>query len=107
MPLHKIAIYSFFLILILISSGTKAGIFGTSNQSECMLDKLPGTENNIAARVIIRYCRDNYSDQFVKEKSPFFGVKTEAECIIEYSKETSSRIAANWIRGACQKLYPR
>ena len=109
----RIASIIFLTAVCLASSITSlagSGYFGEGNYWECILDDMPGVENDTAAAEILEHCQDQFSfaDRiFVKKKEPWFGIKTANECTISYSKNTPSTKGAEAIRAACHKLYPK
>ena len=96
------------LIFIIFPLGASASIFGSSNFYECILDNMPGTENNQVAAKIYLKCQKEYPNKSnIKKKSSIFGIKTRSECILEYAKNTSNQLVAANISSACYKLYPK
>jgi hypothetical protein len=51
------------LIIFLCSGGAQAGWFGPSNFDECILDRIKGTQSDLAARAIMRACRQQFPDK--------------------------------------------
>lgn len=77
-----------------------------ANYATCLLDKLPGTQNDSAASAIVSVCRSKYQGE-VKQGSGrgFFGYDSGAECLADKAKETRSSRAANLMGWACDRLY--
>ncbi|PJO37599.1 hypothetical protein CTI10_015685 [Delftia acidovorans] len=80
-----------------------------TNYATCLLDKLPGTENDVAANAIVQLCLAE-NPRGLQEIAPgsgrgFFGFKSGAECSAKKSKNTRSREAAEMIAVACHRLY--
>lgn len=53
------------LVLLLLVSNAKAGLFGPNNYEECILQKMEGVTSDLAAKSIIRACR-----KLFREKNP-------------------------------------
>ena len=100
--------YLALLLIFLLLLNASAGMFGSSNYWECILDEMPGVKNDPAAIEVVRKCRKEFpSSTKVEKKSPLFGVKTAGECVLEYAKDVSSPRGAKLVRAACYRLYPR
>ncbi len=89
--------------LMLMPLPAMAGLFGPSNKWECILEEMPGTQNNVAAVSIRRSCDTRFSEQGKWSKS-FFGPKTFDECVAKYAKNTLSKTAVINIRMACKYI---
>ena len=90
--------------LLAFSSLTQAGNYAT-----CLLDKLPGLQNDQAAAAAIQVCRSKHPggmEQIAQgEKRGAFGYESGAECALKKAGETRSSTAAYQIRLACDRLY--
>lgn len=90
--------------LLPFAEPASAGNFAT-----CLLDELPGTENDQAAYAVHQVCKDRYPAglEGVERGSGrgFFGYESGAECTMDKARETRSRAAAFRIRAACNRLY--
>ena len=89
-----------FLIVLSLPVNVFAGVWGSSNIHECLLDNLPGVKNDPAAIEIFKKCKREYPTfpVFVKKRDPLFGVKTAGECVTEYAKDVTSPKGAKWIK---------
>ncbi|THF55902.1 hypothetical protein [Pseudothauera rhizosphaerae] len=98
--MHK-TILAFFLALPVV---VQAANYGT-----CLLDKLPGTANDVAANAIVQVClaENPGGIQAVAQGSGrgWFSHKSGAECTAKLAADTRSNRAAALIRQACVKLY--
>lgn len=92
------------LILLLAAGPTLA-----SNYATCLLDKLPGVENDNAAAAALQVCTSDYPGGFAEvplgSGRGVLGYDSGAECALEKSGATRSRTAAFQIRKACDHLY--
>lgn len=93
------------IALSLMSLSANAGLFGYSNYYECVLDKMPGVKNDIAAHAIIRSCREKAPETDVGSTFLSFGRMSRTECIAKYAKEVASEVGVIQVRIACNRLY--
>ena len=91
--------------LLMWAANASAGLFWTSNVPECVLDNMPGTQNNHEAQDIYWACHRRYGGGTVGKKNQLFGVKTRNQCIAKYGSNTDSQAAVDDIREACTALY--
>ena len=79
-----------------------------ANYATCLLDKLPGTQNDVAAQAIYQVCNSKHGGiQTVAQGSGrgLFGYDSGAECTAKKASDTRSSQAAHMIGVACRKLY--
>ena len=79
-----------------------------ANFATCILDKMPGTQNDVAASAIYQVCRAKHgSMETVAQGSGrgIFSPGSGAECTAKKAGETRSNRAAAMIGAACRKLY--
>ena len=79
-----------------------------ANYATCILDKMPGTQNDVAAQAIYQVCNSKHGGiQTVAQGSGrgLFGYDSGAECTAKLASETRSNQAAYMIGAACRKLY--
>ena len=79
-----------------------------ANYATCLLDKLPGTQNDVAAQAIYQVCNSKHGGiQTVAQGSGrgLFGYDSGAECTAKKAADTRSNRAAHMIGVACRKLY--
>lgn len=80
-----------------------------ANFATCVLDKLPGTANDVAAQAVYQLCRTEHPGglDVVAQGSGrgMFGFKSGPECTAKKAGDTRSNQAAYMIARACRKLY--
>lgn len=80
-----------------------------ANYATCVLDKMPGVANDVAAHSVYQLCLQEHPGGLaaVPQGSGrgFFGYNSGAECTAKKAGETRSQQAAYMINGACRKLY--
>jgi len=80
-----------------------------ANFATCLLDKLPGTANDVAAQAVYQVCLAEHPGGInaVAQGSGrgMFAFKTGAECTAKKAGETRSNRAAVLVGVACRKLY--
>lgn len=78
------------------------------NFAECIIDRMPGVQNDIAANAVFQACQANNQAGFVSVKQGsgrgWFS-QSSAECIVKNASDTKSYRAAQLIGIACRKLY--
>lgn len=79
------------------------------NYATCLLEHLPGMQNDAAARAAINLCASENPGGIASVAQGsgrgFLGYKSGAECAMKKAAETHSQIAGNGIYMACRKLY--
>lgn len=97
---HKIWIAALFLF----HSPAMAGNFAT-----CILDRMPGTQNDSVAYAVMRICKEKYPGGFDSvingEGRGWFSFKSGAECSVKKAANTPNQRAAQIISNACRRLY--
>ena len=90
--------------ILLATAQAHAGNFAT-----CILDKMPGTQNDVAAVAVYQICNSKHPGgiQVVEQGSGrgIFSYDSGAECTAKKAAETRSNRAAHMIGAACKKLY--
>lgn len=80
-----------------------------ANYATCILDKMPGTQNDVAATAIYQVCQSQHPAGMdgVTQGSGrgMFGFKSGPECTAKKAGDTRSNRAAVAIGGACRRLY--
>jgi len=93
-------------ILLLASAPAFAGNFAT-----CILDKIPGTQNDVAAQAVYQVCFADHPGglQAVVQGSGrgMFGFNSGAECTAKKAGDTRSNRAAVLVGVACRRLYDK
>ena len=80
--------------------------FQNSNQEECIIDKMPGAQNDVVARTIAAECA-----KLPERVGPFttsgpFATKTAARCILKNGVDIRSPLGARLLGYACSRTYP-
>jgi hypothetical protein len=93
-----------FATLLSMSNIAIAGNFAT-----CILDEMPGIQNDPAAYAVYRMCVAKFPkimNEVVQGSGRgFFSYKNGAECAAKLAGKTQSRQAGTFIVVACNKLY--
>lgn len=80
-----------------------------ANMATCLLDKLPGTQNDVAAQAVFQVCSAEHPGgiQAVPQGDGrgMLGFKSGPECTAKKAGDTRSTRAAELIGMACRKLY--
>ena len=80
-----------------------------ANYATCILDKMPGSQNDVAASAVARVCANEYpgGNQAVAQGSGrgMFGFKSGVACAAKKAGGTQSNRAASIIWAACNRLY--
>lgn len=80
------------------------------NYATCLLNKLPGVQNQAAISAAVRLCGADYPDGLTSieqgaDRGIFAAYNSGDECLLEKSKDASHPRAVNLIRAACSRLY--
>lgn len=79
------------------------------NFAECLLDKLPGVQNDATAYAAAQLCNSKYPERYdsITQGSGrgLFSYESGAECALDKGADTLSSSAAGQIRVACNRLY--
>lgn len=103
-------VLSFLLISLLVFTvpSTTNAFFGSKTHDECILDRMPGVQNNRAASEIRRACHNKYPKAAEpKRRLGIFGPKNYEECMLEHLTGDESDWAVNYIRSSCRRIFPR
>ncbi|PIG09614.1 hypothetical protein [Comamonas sp. 26] len=80
-----------------------------ANYATCLLDKLPGTQNDVAAQANMQVCLGKYPggiEAIIQGQGRgLLGFNSGAECTAKKAGDTRSNRAAVLIGVACRKLY--
>lgn len=87
-----------------------APALAAGNYAECILDKMPGVQNDAVALAISRTCLAEHPGGInaVEQgsgRSEWFGYNSGNECVIKKGEKVASRVGGNLLTGACNKLY--
>lgn len=85
-------------------------VFAADNFAECVIDRMPGVQNDAVALAISRTCLAEHPGGIdaVKQGSgrgDWFGYNSGNECVIKKGEKVASRVGGNLLTGACNKLY--
>lgn len=98
-------LYSFVALLL----STLATPALAANMATCLLDKLPGTQNDVAAQAVFQVCSAEHPGgiQAVPQGDGrgMLGFKSGPECTAKKAGDTRSTRAAELIGVACRRLY--
>lgn len=87
------------------------GMASAANYATCLLDELPGIQNDSAAAAAVQHCASKYPGRWQTvsqgEGRGLFGYESGAECAVRKAGDTRSLEAAGIIRNACNHLYDR
>ena len=90
---------------LLFSGGANAGILGYDNYWDCIIEEMPGVQNDVAARAVLRKCNNEAPNRTVERKRfTFLGMNAE-KCLLKNAKDVRSNLGAAQIRWACRSLY--
>lgn len=80
-----------------------------ANMATCLLDKLPATQNDVAAQAVFQVCSAEHPGgiQAVPQGDGrgMLGFKSGPECTVKRASDTRSTRAAELIGLACRRLY--
>ena len=80
-----------------------------ANYATCLLDKLPGTQNDVTAHANMQVCTGKYPGGIESvsqgQGRGLLGFNSGAECTAKKAGDTRSNRAAVLIGVACRKLY--
>lgn len=92
-------------------AGLLPSIATAGNFATCLLDKLPGVQNDVAAQAVYQVCVAQHPGAFeaVKQGSGrgWFAYSAGADCAMKKAGETRSNRAAGLIGAACRRLYDK
>ncbi|WP_332874578.1 hypothetical protein [Delftia acidovorans] len=95
------------LVLCLAAAGPALA----ANMATCLLDKLPGTQNDVAAQAVFQVCSAEHPGgiQAVPQGDGrgMLGFKSGPECTAKKAGDTRSTRAAELIGVACRRLYEK
>ncbi len=80
----------------------------TDGYWDCILDKMPGVENDVTAYSIRRLCsqKNNYNPNIpATKRTGWFDFESGAECTAKKSKDTRSTLGARAVMSACYAFY--
>ena len=95
--------------LVAYSPKSAAALFGPENYWECILDQMPGSQNDIDALAVKKLCRQKFPDYSWRKEVPkkASGLFTDSatECLEEFASKTPSAEGQRELRAACIGMY--
>jgi hypothetical protein len=80
-----------------------------SNYAECLLDRMPGTQNAAVAQTVVKQCVASHPAGYLGvtrgSGKGWFSYSDPDACVLAKAKATTNAMAADMIRGACHCLY--
>ena len=97
-----LALWVGLMVASITSAPAHGAIFGYDNFWDCILDKMPGVQNDVAAIAVVQICNEKELSQNVDKKKTN---QTRQECTLKHSRNTSGERGPWMIRAACFNLY--
>lgn len=98
-------------LAIILPALLLAGPALAANMATCLLDKLPGTQNDVAAQAVFQVCSAAHPGgiQAVPQGDGrgILGFKSGPECTAKKAGDTRSTRAAELVGMACRRLYEK
>lgn len=96
--------------LIIIATVISSTSALADNYATCLLDKMPGVQNNPAAWAAVRLCAEAHTGRFsdVEQgagRGLFAMYDSALECFHDKARTVQSNVAVSHIRSACNRLY--
>lgn len=95
---------SIYLAGLVFSASAAAG-----NYETCILDRMPGAQNDAVAIAVVRLCKEKYpgilNAALQGEGRGWFGYDSGAACAAKKAANTPNNRAARIIFYACNRLY--
>lgn len=84
-----------------------AGLFGPANQSECLIERLSGADNDTVAGEIVNKCAREFGiGAPIERKDGFFAsFHSGSDCTLAKARNTRSQFAARVIQANCYAVY--
>lgn len=96
------------LLGALVTPTAWAGLFGPSSWEECILDRMPGVQNDYAAAVIMTRCSDEFGNPDtarIPEKGWLTRFNSGDACVAAKGSTTASVNGARVIVASCHRLF--
>lgn len=88
---------AFVLAIMVAPAIARAGWFGPSNWAECILDKMPGVQNDTAAGAVISQCTTRFPDTTVVSRE----YDSWGTCMTERGENVAPGLAERAVAAAC------
>ncbi len=92
------------LALLVLGAPPAWGAPSPSNYPECLLQELPGADNDVIARHIAASCAQRFPTAFGAPPSPG-RFPDGRSCVLVVTKDTKSALAATLLERSCFALY--
>jgi hypothetical protein len=83
------------------------GLSGPDNWPECIIDRIPGAQNDYAAAAVIQSCTRDFGDpqlaRIHHSRTARYG--SGDLCVMEKGKDTASELGARVLTASCHQLY--
>jgi len=89
----------------LICSQAHAGWFGRDTFETCVLDKMPGVANSLAAKLVLADCTSYPRAEAGSGRGLLSKYNSGAACFAEKGKSVGDQLGAAYVYGACNLLY--
>lgn len=96
------------LLGALVTPMAWAGLFGPSSWEECILDRMPGVQNDYAAAAIMTRCNDEFGNPdtvHIPEKGWLTRFSSGDACVAAKASTTASINGARVIVASCHRLF--
>lgn len=95
------------IITVLVSA---PGLASAANYATCLLEKLPGVQNQAATNAAVVMCQTDYPGGMSvvpqgDSRGAFASYRSGSECTLEKSRDTKFFGAVRLISSACNRLY--
>ncbi|QDQ82208.1 hypothetical protein [Paraburkholderia megapolitana] len=103
----KVVVIALPVLIISTPLRVSAGLFEPDDYSGCILEKMPGVQNDLSAGAIANECNQRFPNwKEAHRRSGFFAAyHSGSACFAEKSRATGSEMAARLIYFACHNLY--
>lgn len=96
--------------VVLFVTLATSNVVMAANYATCLLDKLPGVQNQAAISAAVRLCDADHPEGLTSVEQGagrgfFAAYNSGDECILEKSKDARHPRAVNLISRACSQLY--
>ena len=91
--------------LLLISIECSAGWFGADTFDSCILDKMPGVANAVAAKLVLSNCARYARAEPGAGGGILAKYANGLECFADKGKAVGDSLGATYVFSACRQLY--
>ncbi len=90
---------------LLTCTQSYAGWFGTDTFDSCVLDKMAGVSNALAAKLVLASCVSFARADSGSGRGFFAKYASGVDCFADKGKSVGNELAANYVFAACHQLY--